>query len=186
MNDTNTLANPGPLGLAAFGMSTILLNLHNAGLFEMNTMILSMGIFFGGITQLIVGVLEAKRNNWFGTLAFSSYGALWLTLVGLILLPKLGVGMQTSPFAMGCYLSVWGLFTLGLFVATFTMNKAMQLLFGSAVILFALLATANFTESNIAHTIAGIEGIFVGALAFYICMAELYEHMFKREILPLG
>src|SRR3990172_11054984 len=85
--DTN--ANPAPLGLMGFGLTTILLNIHNAGFYELNSMILAIGIFYGGIAQLIAGIMEWKKNNTFGTLAFSSYGAFWLTLVGIWLIPAI-------------------------------------------------------------------------------------------------
>ena len=81
-------ANPAPLGLLAFGMTTVLLNFHNAGFYEMNTMILAMGIFYGGLAQVIAGILEWKKNNTFGTIAFTSYGMFWLLLVALLVLPK--------------------------------------------------------------------------------------------------
>src|SRR5271155_5855213 len=84
------IANPAPLGLCAFGMTTVLLNLHNAGFFELNSMILAMGIFYGGLAQVIAGIIEAKKNNTFGLTAFTSYGLFWLSLVGLIIMPKLG------------------------------------------------------------------------------------------------
>src|SRR6202142_2866568 len=83
-------ANPAPLGLFGFGMTTVLLNLHNAGIYEMNAMILAMGLFYGGIAQLIAGIMESRKNNTFGMTAFISYGSFWLTLVALIVLPKLG------------------------------------------------------------------------------------------------
>ncbi len=86
----DTSANPAPLGLLAFGLTTVLLNLHNAGIFEMNSMILAMGIFYGGLAQIIAGIMESKKNNTFGMTAFISYGSFWLTLVGLIVMPKLG------------------------------------------------------------------------------------------------
>src|ERR1035437_4494924 len=98
INDTN--ANPAPLGLLAFGMTTVLLNLHNAGIFEMNSMILAMGIFYGGIAQVIAGIIECKKNNTFGLTAFISYGSFWLTLVGLIVMPKLGWIPAASESAM--------------------------------------------------------------------------------------
>src|SRR5450755_4507356 len=97
------IANPAPLGLCAFGMTTILLNLHNAGFYEMNSMILAMGIFYGGAAQVIAGILEWKKNNTFGTTAFLSYGFFWLTLVGLILLPKIDAKFTTEPAAFGSY-----------------------------------------------------------------------------------
>lgn len=178
--------NPGPLGLAAFALTTILLNLHNAGLFALDTMILSMGIFFGGFTQIIVGILEFKKNNMFGTMAFSSYGAFWLSLVFLLILPITGFGKASTPTAMGWYLACWGIYSLGLFIATIKMNKAMQILFLSVVVLFGLLATANFTGNHTIHTIAGIEGVICGSIALYIAMAQLYENVFGRPVLPLG
>lgn len=179
-------ANPGPLGLTGFGLSTILLNLHNAGLFGLDTMILAMGLIMGGIVQIIVGVMEWKKNNLFGTMAFTSYGAFWISLVFLLVLPKMGLGAASSPIAMGYYLSVWGIFSFGLFIATLKINKALMVLFASVVILFALLAIANFTGNHMVHTIAGIEGIICGSIALYIAMAQLYLETHKRPILPLA
>ncbi len=85
----DTTANPAPLGLLGFGMTTVLLNLHNAGFFELNSMILAMGICYGGAAQVIAGIMEWKKNNTFGATAFTSYGFFWLSLVALIVLPKL-------------------------------------------------------------------------------------------------
>ena len=82
------LANPAPLGLLGFGLTTVLLNLHNAGLFDLDAMILAMGLAYGGLAQVIVGIMEFKKGNTFGTVAFSSYGLFWWSLVALILLPK--------------------------------------------------------------------------------------------------
>src|SRR5208282_4158766 len=84
----DTTANPAPLGLLAFGMTTVLLNLHNAGFFELSSMILSVGIFYGGTAQVIAGIMEWKKNNTFGTTAFISYGMFWLSLVALVVMPK--------------------------------------------------------------------------------------------------
>jgi hypothetical protein len=88
--DTN--ANPAPLGLMGFGLTTVLLNLHNAGVFELSAMILSLGVFYGGIAQIIAGIMEWRKNNTFGTLAFISYGAFWLTLAGIWLFPSVFSG----------------------------------------------------------------------------------------------
>ncbi len=178
-------ANPGPLGLCGFGLSTILLNLHNAGLFGMDTMILAMGIFFGGITQIIVGSMEWKKNNIFGTMAFTSYGSFWLILVALLVMPKMGLGEAPTPIAMGYFLSVWGILSLGFFVVTLKLGRAMAILFASVVLLFALLATASFTGNHTIHIIAGIEGVICGSIAIYIAMAQLFEAVYGRQILPL-
>ena len=85
--------NPAPLGLMGFGMTTILLNLHNAGFIPLDSMILSMGIFYGGIAQVIAGIMEWKKGNTFAATAFTSYGMFWLSLVSLITLPKAGLGV---------------------------------------------------------------------------------------------
>src|SRR6476620_5011582 len=109
--------NPAPLGLMGFGMTTILLNLHNAGFFALNAMILGMGIFYGGLAQVIAGIMEWKKNNTFGTTAFLSYGFFWLTLVALVMLPKSTFGVVAADgHAMAAYLALWGLFTFGLFI----------------------------------------------------------------------
>src|ERR1700684_350967 len=92
-------ANPAPLGLCAFGMTTVLLNFHNAGFFELNSMILAMGIFYGGLAQVIAGIIEAKKNNTFGLTAFTSYGLFWMSLVGLIVIPTFGWAPKPSEGA---------------------------------------------------------------------------------------
>ena len=78
---SDNLANPAPLGLMGFGMTTVLLNIHNTGMFPISAVILAMGIFYGGIAQIIAGCMEFKKGNTFGTTAFTSYGLFWLTLV---------------------------------------------------------------------------------------------------------
>ena len=86
----DNLANPAPLGLMGFGMTTVLLNLHNVGLWPIGAMILGMGIFYGGLAQVIAGIMEFKKGNTFGTTAFTSYGFFWLSLVFLLIAPNLG------------------------------------------------------------------------------------------------
>lgn len=182
----DTSANPAPLGLLGFALTTILLNIHNAGYFPLDAMILSMGVFYGGLAQVIVGVLEWKKGATFGATAFTSYGFFWIVLVSLILLPKTGIATAASPLAMGWFLTVWGVFSFFMFLCTFRMNRALQVVFGTLVILFALLAASNFTGSHNLHVIAGYEGIFCGASAFYAAMAQIINEVYGREILPMG
>lgn len=181
----STTANPAPLGLAGFGMATILLNIHNAGFFPVDVMIVAMGLFVGGILQIIVGGWEWKKNNMFGMMAFSGYGFFWVTLATIFVLPKTDLATASTPFAMGFYLSVWGIFTLGLTTATLAMKKIMTVLFGSVLVLFALLAIANFTGSHFVHTLAGYEGILCGGLALYMSMAQVINNEFGRTVLPV-
>lgn len=179
-------ANPAPLGLLGFGMTTVLLNLHNAGLFELGAMVLAMGIFYGGICQVCAGIMEWKKGNTFGTVAFTSYGFFWLTLVGLIVLPKMGLAEATSAGGMAAYLIMWGLFTAILFVGSLRLNRATQVVFGSLVLLFALLAAGDLTGSAALKVLAGWEGIFCGASAIYVAAAQILNEMYGRVVLPLG
>ena len=183
---TEKLSNPAPLGLMGFGMTTILLNLHNMGLFALGSMILAMGIFYGGIAQIIAGILEFKKGNTFGTTAFISYGAFWLSLVALLVLPKIGIGVKASNTAMIAYLVMWGIFTLFMYIGTLKKNKALQVIFLSLTILFFLLAIADLTGLAIIKFIAGLEGIFCGGSAVYLAMAELLNETYGKKILPIG
>ena len=92
----DTTANPAPLGLLGFGMTTVLLNLHNAGLYELNSMIIGMGIFVGGIAQIIAGIQEWKKNNTFGATAFTAYGSFWIALVAIWLIPRTRYGCRVK------------------------------------------------------------------------------------------
>ena len=185
MTFKDNTANPAPLGLLAFGMTTVLLNLHNAGLYELNTMILAMGLCYGGLAQVIAGIMEWKKNNTFGTTAFISYGFFWLTLVALLVLPKLGLAAPTSNIAMVSFLGMWGFFTLLLFIGTLKLSKALQIVFGTLVILFTLLAIADATESALLKKIAGYEGLICGFSAIYTGMAQLLNELYGRTVLPL-
>ena len=179
-------ANPAPLGLMGFGMTTILLNIHNAGFFQLDAMILAMGIFFGGLAQVIAGIMEFKKNNTFGTTAFTSYGLFWLSLVGLNMIPRLGLGVAANSLSMACYLFMWGLFTLFMFIGTLRINRALQVVFGTLTILFFLLTIANYTGSSTILTIAGYEGILCGFTAIYAAMAQVLNEVYGKTILPIG
>jgi len=179
-------ANPAPLGLFGFGMTTVLLNIHNAGFYEMNSMILAMGIFYGGLAQVVAGVLESKKNNTFGMTAFISYGFFWLTLVGLIFMSKWGWITATSKPALATYLLLWGIFTLLLFIGTLKLNRALQFVFATLTILFFLLAVGNYTESESIIKVAGFEGIICGGSAIYTGIANLLNEVYGRKVLPLG
>jgi succinate-acetate transporter protein len=179
------LANPAPLGLMGFGMTTVLLNLHNAGIFELGTMILAMGIFYGGIAQIIAGLMEFKKGNTFGMTAFTSYGLFWLSLVALILLPLKGWGTPTSKIAMGFYLFMWGLFTAYMYYGTLKLNKALQFVFLSLTILFWLLALADWSGVAAVGILAGIEGIICGLSAIYTAAAQVLNEVYGKTKLPI-
>lgn len=179
------LANPAPLGLLGFGMTTVLLNLHNAQFFPMDSMILAMGIFYGGIAQVIAGILEWKKENTFGMVAFTSYGLFWLSLVGLIVMPALGWAAKPEPIAMSAYLFMWGFFTLIMYVATLKKNKALQFVFATLTILFFLLALGDFSGNKNITILAGFEGIICGFSAIYLAAAEILNEAYKKIIFPV-
>jgi len=182
----DTTANPAPLGLMGFGMTTVLLNLHNAGLYSLGTMILAMGIFYGGISQVIAAIMEFKKNNTFGLTAFGSFGLFWFTLAFLIIMPAMGWGNAPETPAMVAYLVMWGIFTGVMFIGTLRLNRALQVVFASLTILFFLLAIGDGTGSVVVTRIAGIEGIFCGLSAVYAALAQVLNSVYGKTVLSLG
>jgi succinate-acetate transporter protein len=186
----DTTANPAPLGLMAFGLTTVLLNLHNAGFYGMSSMILSMGIFYGGIAQVIAGIMEWKKNNTFGMTAFTSYGLFWLSFVGLFAFSKWigtsSLDLSVTETALGWYLLGWGVFTGLMFIATLRLNRALQNVFASLTILFVLLAIAKWTGSTTLGKVAGWEGIYTGLSAMYAAVAQIWNEYYGRTVLPMG
>jgi uncharacterized protein len=185
----DTTSNPAPLGLLGFGMTTVLLNIHNAGFYPLNTMILAMGICYGGIAQIIAGIMEWKKGNTFGTTAFTSYGLFWLSLVALWLLPVKDTTTAiaiTSKGSIAAYFFMWGLFTLVMFIGTLRLNKALQVVFGTLTILFFLLVIRDATGSAVVGTIAGYEGILCGLSAIYAALAQVLNEVYGRVVLSVG
>ncbi|AGK60795.1 putative membrane protein [Archaeoglobus sulfaticallidus PM70-1] len=181
----DSTANPAPLGLMGFGMTTVLLNIHNAGIYKLGAMILAMGIFYGGLAQIIAGIMEWRKNNTFGATAFTSYGLFWLTLVTLILMPSMGLTSPPENIAMVAYFSMWGLFTAVLFIATLRINRALQFVFLTLTILFFMLAIGDATGSTFIKQLAGFEGIVCGLSAIYAALAQVLNEVYGGEIVPL-
>jgi uncharacterized protein len=178
----DTTANPAPLGLLGFGMTTVLLNLHNAGFYKLNSMILAMGICYGGLAQIFAGIFEWKKNNTFGATAFISYGSFWLSLVFLLILPKVGLADVTETnSAMAAYLTIWGVFTLVMFIGTLKLNCYLQFIFGSLALLFFLLAIGDATGNAAIKTFAGYEGIICGASAMYTGLYQVLKELYAKK-----
>ncbi|MBU2951917.1 acetate uptake transporter [Tamlana agarivorans] len=179
-------ANPAPLGLLGFGMTTVLLNLHNVGLFELDSMILGMGIFYGGLAQVIAGIMEWKKGNTFATTAFTSYGFFWLSFAALAILPKTGLTNAPENASLVSYLVMWGIFTGALFIGTFKISRALQFVFGSLTLLFFLLALGDYTHNMTIGLIAGYVGIICGSSAIYTGVAQVINELYKKVVLPIG
>jgi len=196
---TEKVANPAPLGLLGFGMTTILLNfVHNFQLGPVDGMVLGMGLAYGGLAQVIAGVLEYRKGNTFGTIAFTSYGLFWWSYVFLNLLPRspLFLGYQPpSNESFMAYFFMWGLFTLIMFFGTLKTNRVLQVVFMTLSILFfllaaksALLAYTSMTAKDLElfTRIIGIEGIITGFSAFYLGLAEVLNEVHGKTVLPIG
>lgn len=179
------LANPAPLGLLGFGLTTVLLNLVNAGAFPLDTMILAMGIAYGGVAQIIVGSMEYKKGNTFGTVAFTSYGLFWWSFVLLLILPKLTGFPAPSAASLSAYFIMWGIFTLAMFFGTLKANRGLQLVFSSLTVLFFLLAIAQFAKNTTFTQITGVEGVICGFSAIYLAVAEILNESYKKTVLPI-
>ncbi len=182
----DTTANPAPLGLLCFALTTILLSAHNAGLFALDAMILAMAIFYGGLAQIVAGIFEWRKANTFATTAFISYGSFWLSLAGLIILPKLGLAEKPSATAMAAYLGIWGLMSFIMFIGTLRLNRALQITFFLLTIAFALLSIGDLTGNKLFTQIAGWEGIVLGFSAMYTGLAQVLNEVYGRIIWPLG
>ena len=186
VNIKDTTANAGCLGLMGFGMTTVLLNLHNAGFFKLNVMILAMGIFMGGLAQVIAGIMEWKKNNTFGMTAFTCYGFFWLSLVVIWLFPeKVGEAGAPDGTAMAAYFFMWGLFTLVMFFGTLRVSKAHQFVFGSLAVLFFLLTAVKAGYTGLG-TITGYEGIICGLSAIYTALAQVLNELYGKVVWPIG
>lgn len=191
---SDKLANPAPLGLLGFGLTTVLLNLHNAGLFPLDTMILAMGLAYGGLAQVIVGIMEFRKGNTFGTVAFTSYGLFWWSLVLLLVMPGMSMfsGLAApSATAMAAYFFMWGLFTLAMFFGTLKANRAVQFVFMSLAILFFLLTIRELTGNPVLfgeftwNNLLGVEGVICGLSAVYLAIAEVLNEAHGKTVLPI-
>jgi succinate-acetate transporter protein len=178
-------ANPGPLGLLGFGMTTILLNLHNAGIIELTVVIVAMGFALGGLAQIIAGVFELKRGNAFGGTAFTAYGLFWWSLIFIWTNPTEAIA-DADAASLGFYLLLWGVFTLCMFIGTLRHNRATQTVFLSLAVLFFGLALGDFTGAEAIHRASGWIGVFCGASAVYNAMGQIINGEFGRPVVPLG
>ncbi len=175
-------ANPGALGLAAFGFTTILLQVHNIGLID-SVLPLVYGFFWGGAAQVLAGVIDGRRGDSFGMTAFISFGFFWIGLSFGFLLQWQGFITLDSP-GMAWLCICWGLFTAYMSIAAFRISIAHALIFLTLTVLFALLA-AHF-YGVLPALVAGIEGLLCGLIAVYTSAAVILHEKYERWVLPIG
>ncbi len=181
---TSSIANPAPLGLLGFGMTTLLLNLHNAGVIPLSIVIVAMGFALGGAAQIIAGVMEFKKNNTFGATVFTAYGFFWWSLILIWMMPFPGIAAADKG-SMGWYLLLWGVFTLVMFVGTLRLGRGLQTVFLSLAVLFFLLAIGDFAGNAAITRIGGWVGLFCGASAIYCSLAQVLNEVYGKTVLPV-
>jgi succinate-acetate transporter protein len=177
------LANPAPLGLAGFGLTTLILNIINADLIgkESIGMVLPMGLFYGGLAQFAAGMWEMKKDNTFG---FTSFGAFWMALAIMVILEDTGVVEPVPKEGLSVFLGAWGLFTAYMTIGTLRISRALQVVFITLTVLFFLLAAGEHNETVM--KIAGWEGILCAASALYASAAQVVNESWGRYVAPLG
>ncbi|HXZ78344.1 MAG TPA: acetate uptake transporter [Terriglobales bacterium] len=181
------VANPAPLGLAAFGVTTVVLSCINAGVLPKEAIpaVVPLAFAVGGLAQLITGALEFKNGNTFGTVAFTAYGTFWCWYS--LLIWTVGAGWLKPPAAVGvgATLLMWGVFSGYMWICTFKANKGVFLTFLLLWITFFLLAAADFGWTR-GKTLGGVMGLATGLAALYVSFAEMVNGTFSKEVLPLG
>jgi uncharacterized protein len=178
-------ANPAPLGLCAFGMTTIVLSLHNAGLTALGSPILAMALFYGGVAQIIAGIMEWKKNNTFGLVTFGSFGFFWISFATLLMLPVLGLAKSPGAVELAAFLGVWGIFAAGLFVCTLKMHRVLQVTLLAVVLLVILLVWAQLSWNALILVLAGLMGLIAGGLALYIGLGQVINEVHEKRIFPV-
>ncbi len=183
---TEKLANPAPLGLAGFGITTLLLNVVNAEIISKDSigMVLPVGLFYGGLAQFMAGMWEAKKNNTFGFTAFSSYGAFWMAFGLMEILLINGVLKPVPHEGLTVFLVAWGIFTTYMFIGTIKISVALMVVFAGLAILFYLLAWGQHNSD--VHKVAGYEGLFTAGAALYASAAQVINETWGKVLLPLG
>ena len=184
---TAHIADPGPLGLAAFALTTFVLSVFNAGLLspDLKPVVLPLALFYGGLAQLLAGMWEFRKANTFGALAFSSYGAFWLSFAAYVKFIANGLGPEGDK-ATALYLLAWGIFTAYMIVAALRVNVSVLLVFIALTLTFLVLALGEYNGAKgILHT-GGWLGLITAVLAWYASFAGVTNATWQRTVLPVG
>lgn len=180
------IADPAPLGLAAFALTTFLLSLVNAGVMPKDTepVMLGVALAFGGIAQLLAGMWEFRKGNVFGATVFSSYGAFWLSFWAYVTFYAKDVPAEHHGIAAGWYLIGWAIFTSLMLIAALRTTVVLAVLFAVLDVTFVLLGLGALFASTILTGAGGVLGLVTAALAWYLCVAAVGASTFGRPILP--
>jgi succinate-acetate transporter protein len=190
---TADIADPGPLGLAGFALTTFVLSVFNANIISnkgLEVVLLPIALFYGGIAQLLAGMWEFKKANTFGALAFTSYGAFWISLAAYLkfTVPDLLASPATKAdahTATGLFLLAWTIFTAYMLIAALRVNGALVIVFAVLIVTFILLAWGAFASNTSITKIGGYLGIVTAFLAWYASAAGVINSTWKRVVLPV-
>lgn len=181
-------ADPGPLGLGAFAMTTFFLSSVNAGWLPKTAegVVLGLALFYGGIAQLLAGMWEFVKGNTFGAVAFSSFGGFWLSFWYLVVHVDLSkASAHDAARGVGFYLIGWAIFTLYMFICSFRTNLAVMAVFGVLFLTFVFLALGELNASTSMTKAGGYLGLLTALLAWYASFAGVMNATAKRAILPV-
>jgi succinate-acetate transporter protein len=185
----SSVADPGPLGLAAFAMTTFVLSCVNTRLIPATTepVVFGLAFFYGGLAQLLAGMWEFVKGNTFGAAAFSSFGAFWLSYWFLV--NHVAAGLKATPgdinHAIGVFLLVWTIFTAYMTVAASRVSLAVLAVFGALTLTFLFLTLGKFQTGDSLTKLGGWLGFITAILAWYASFAAVTNSTFKRVVLPV-
>lgn len=184
---TASIADPAPLGLAAFALTTFVLSIFNAGLLstDLEPVVLPLALFYGGLAQFAAGMWEFRKANTFGALAFTSYGSFWLSFAAYVQFVVGDLGSEAAT-ATGLYLLAWGIFTAYMTVAATRVNISVLAVFVALTLTFFLLAIGDLAGSDAIAQTGGWVGIVTALLAWYGSFAGVTNFTYKRTVLPVG
>jgi succinate-acetate transporter protein len=180
------IADPAPLGLGAFALTTFLLSLVNAGVMSAETepVILGVALAYGGIAQLLAGMWEFRKSNVFGATVFTSYGAFWLSFWAYVTFYAERIPADQHGSAAGWYLIAWAIFTTLMLVAALRTTAMLALLFAIVAVVLVFLGLGALGPNSGLTKLGGVLGIAAAAIAWYLCLAGVTASTFGRPILP--
>jgi succinate-acetate transporter protein len=181
------IADPGPLGLAAFALTTFVLSMVNADLVDKTAepVVLGLALAYGGIAQLLAGMWEFRKGNTFGATAFSSYGAFWISFWAFVTFYAKGVPASEVGAAVGLYLIAWGIFTAYMFIASLRTTAAIALVFLLLTATFLLLGFGNAQGNETIVKLGGYVGLATAVAAWYASFAGVTNSTFGRVVMPV-
>jgi uncharacterized protein len=182
------IADPGPLGLAAFALTTFVLSMINAGLVDKTAepVVLGLALAYGGGAQLLAGMWEFRKGNTFGATAFSSYGAFWISFWALVTFFVKDIPASEAGAAVGLYLIAWGIFTAYMFIASLRTTGAIALVFLLLAVTFLVLGFGNAQASDGIIKLGGWIGLATAVAAWYASFAGVTNSTFGRVVLPVA